>query len=77
MNTIIDKIISVYVRESSLTATHGKFNEYLGTTIDFSKKGKIKFTKYDYISDMIEAVPEEINTGESETLDGDHLFTTK
>ena len=38
VTTIINMIKSSYVRESILTFTCGKFHEYLGITIDFSKK---------------------------------------
>ena len=44
VNTIIDIIISVYVRESLLTVTCEKVHQYLGMTIELSKKGKGKFT---------------------------------
>ena len=45
-------------------------------TIDFSERGKVMFTIYDYISDMIEELPEDMNTGESSTSAGGNLFTT-
>ena len=47
VTTIIDIIISVYVRKYPLTFTRGKVHKYLGMTIDFSKKGKVKFTMYE------------------------------
>ena len=63
LTTIIDLILSVYVRESLLTVTRGKVHEYLGMTIDFSEKGKVKFTRYEYIKDMLKDIPKNINTG--------------
>ena len=59
VTNIIDLIRSVYGRESPLTATHGKVHKYIGMNIDFSKKGKINFTIYDYIDDMLEDLPED------------------
>ena len=76
VTTIIDLISSFYGRESPLIITRGKVHEYLGMTIDFSEKGKGKFIIYDYISDMLEYLPEDTKTGESETPAEYHLFTT-
>ena len=76
MTTIIDIISSVYGRDSPLTFTRRKVHEYLGMTIDFSEKGKGKFIIYDYIADMLEYLPEDTKTGESETPAEYHLFTT-
>ena len=76
VTTIIDIISHVYGRDSPLTVACGKFHEYLGMTIDLSEKGKINFTMYDYISDMLEELPENLKIGEAVTPDGDHLFTT-
>ena len=75
VTTIIDLISSVYVREYQLTATHGKVHEYLGMTIDFSDKDKLKFTMYDCIVNMLEELPEDMKTGEAATPAGDHMFT--
>ena len=76
MATIIDIIISVYGRESPFTVTCEKVHGNLGTTIDFYEKGKVKLNIYDYILYMLEEFPEYTKTGEAETPDGDHLFTT-
>ena len=64
MTTIIYLISSVCGRDYPLTVTRGKFHKYLGIIIDFSEKGKVKFTIYDYIVDMIEDLPEYMNTRE-------------
>ena len=42
--------------------------------IDFSNKGKVKFTMYDYIAVMLDEIPEETKEGEAPTLYGYHLF---
>ena len=76
MTTITDLFSSVYGRESPLTFTRRKVHKYLRITNDFSEKGKVKFTTYDYISDILEDLPEDMKTGEAETTDGDHLLTT-
>ena len=43
-------------------------------TIDFSEKGKLNFTMYDYIVDILEDIPEYMKTGEAAMPDGDHMF---
>ena len=76
VTTIIDLIISVYGRESPLKFTCGKVHENLEMTIDFYEKGKIKFTMYDYIANMLEDLPEDKKEVEAATPSGDHLFRT-
>ena len=76
MTTITDLIRSVYVRESPLTVNSGKFHKYLGITIDFSEKGKVKFTMYDYIANILEELPEDMKTGEAAKPAGNNLFNT-
>ena len=64
MTNIINLIGSVYVRESPLEFTHGKFHEYLVMKIYFYDKGKVKFTIYDYIYNILEDIPEDNNIRE-------------
>ena len=45
--TIINLVKYIYDRESPLTVTRRNFLEYLGMSIYFSKKVKVKFTMYD------------------------------
>ena len=73
VTTITDIISSVYGRESPWIVTRGKVHEYLGMTIDFSEKGKVKFTMYDYISDMLEELLEDTKTEEAAKTAGDPL----
>ena len=54
----------------------GKVHENLEMTIDFYEKGKIKFTMYDYIANMLEDLPEDKKEVEAATPSGDHLFST-
>ena len=54
---IIDLISYVYGRYFPLTVTCGKVHEYLGMTIYFSEKGKVKFTICNYIYNMLEYTP--------------------
>ena len=42
--------------------------------IDYQENGKIKISMIDYIQDMLDDLPEDMN-GEATTPAGDHLFT--
>ena len=42
--------------------------------VDFSEKGKVKFTMYGNILEMIEDIPEGKNTGEASTPVRDNLL---
>ena len=75
LTTVIDIISYICGREYPLTVTRVKFREYLGITIDFSDKGKVKFTMYYSIADMLEDLPEDINTGEAATPSRYHMLT--
>jgi hypothetical protein len=56
-----------------LAATTGDVHDYLGLTIDYSKKNKVIFTMYDYLEDIIESMPDDMN-GTSPTPASDNLF---
>jgi hypothetical protein len=56
-----------------LAATTGDIHDYLGLTIDYSEKGKVKFTMYDYLEDIVEGMPGDMN-GTSPTPASDNLF---
>jgi hypothetical protein len=43
-------------------------------TIDYSEDGKVKFTMYDYLEDILEESPEDMK-GTTRTVASDHLFT--
>ena len=60
VTTIIDIISSIYGRQSPVTVIHGNVHIYIGMTIDLSNKGKVNFTMYDYIGDIIKDLPEYI-----------------
>eukprot|EP00957_Ditylum_brightwellii_P086682 6596091-Ditylum_brightwellii.AAC.1 len=44
-----------------LCTTRGKVHNYLGMTIDFTKKGKVKISMVDYLKEVIEDFPEELS----------------
>ena len=61
-------------KESPLVTSRGKVLEYLGMMLDYSVRGKVKLSMYDYIKKIIEEAPEEM-TGTAKTPATGHLFT--
>jgi Reverse transcriptase (RNA-dependent DNA polymerase)/Zinc knuckle len=59
--------------EAPLTVTRGKVHDYLGMTIDFSTPSKVKFTMVDYIKNMLDELPNDMD-GEMATPAAAHLF---
>ena len=54
MTSILAEMDDWYGEIAPLTVTRGKVHEYLGMTIDYSEEGKVEFTMYDYIDDLLE-----------------------
>jgi hypothetical protein len=48
-------------------------HDYLGITIDYSKKQKVKFTMYDYLEDILDEIPDDMK-GTAPTPASDNLF---
>jgi hypothetical protein len=44
-----------------LAATTGMIHDYLGITIDYSEIGKVKFTMFDYLEDILAEMPVDTN----------------
>jgi hypothetical protein len=59
--------------QKPLAATTGLIHDYLGITIDYSEKGKVKFTMYDYLKDILDKMPKDMN-GTAPTPASDNLF---
>jgi hypothetical protein len=62
-----------YGVEAPLTITRGKKHKYLGMTINYSKKGKVKITMIPYIKNMLAEIPNDM-AGKSATPASSHLF---
>jgi hypothetical protein len=56
-----------------LAATTGMIHDYLGITIDYSEKQKVKFTMYDYLEDILNEMPDDMK-GTAPTPASDNLF---
>jgi hypothetical protein len=73
VTSILKQINDEYGKVSPLTETRGKVHEYLGMTIDFSNPGKVMFTMFPYIQNMLNDLPEDMQ-GEAVTPAAHHLF---
>jgi hypothetical protein len=56
-----------------LAATTGMRHDYLGITIDYSKMGRVKFTMYDYLEDILDEMPDGMN-GTAPTPASSNMF---
>ena len=59
----------------AVTGTRGKKHVYLGMTLDYSTPGEVKVDMVNYVKEMIEDFPEELN-GKVATVSNQHLFDT-
>ena len=75
LNKIINQLNEVFGSDDNiLTASYGKIHEYLGMTIDWSTKGKVVFTMYDYLEDILSEALTDFG-GEDVTPAISELFT--
>jgi hypothetical protein len=56
-----------------LAATTGLIHDYLGITIDYSEVNRVKFTMYDYLEDILDEMPDDMN-GTAPTPASANLF---
>jgi len=70
---IIKMLNKKFGKESPLTTTRGRVLEYLGMTLDYSTKGKVKISMYDYIDKLLTELPSDMN-GTAKTPAASHLF---
>jgi len=51
-----------YGKFGKVTATFGDRHDYLGMTIDFSKRGKVRFDMTEYVGKMLDSFPEKLRS---------------
>jgi len=73
VSDIIKKLEDKFGQESLLVTSQGIIVEYLGMCINYTIKGKVKISMYEYIDKMLEELPSDMN-GVSTTLAPLHLF---
>jgi hypothetical protein len=71
---VIDLLESQFGKEAPLTVARGKVHEYLGMTIDYTEKGKVKFSMAEYIKGMLNELPDDLGDGEAPTPASKYLF---
>jgi hypothetical protein len=75
VNTDIIKIINDdFGKESPITITRGNVHDYLGMTLNYSERGKVKIKMLDYIDKMLADLPAEMG-GEAPSPGDNHLLT--
>ena len=72
---VINQLRDIYGKTDPMTENIGKIHEYLGMTVDYSNKGEVKITMYDYVQKMINDLNEDM-IGVKKTAAPDHLFRT-
>ena len=61
-------------KEDKLTKNRGNIHEYLGMTIDYSIQGKVVFTMFDFLEDIIVEAPEDLKNQLSRYPGNNKLF---
>ena len=75
VNNILEKLENKFGGNAALVTTKGKIHDYLGMTIDYSKKGLVAVTMFDYLQDIVSTLPESLQTNRCfNTPAADHLF---
>ena len=46
-------------KESPLTTNRGKILEYLGLTLDYSEKGRVRISMYEYVKKIVDESPDD------------------
>ena len=75
VNGVIKKLEEKFGQESPFVTSQGKKIEYLGMCIDYTVKGKVKISMYDFIDKMLAELPSDMN-GVSTTPTALYLFMT-
>ena len=70
---IIKQLEGEFAKEAPLSITRGKVHDYLGMTPDFTIDGKVQIKMIDYIENMLEELPADMD-GEAATPAPSHLF---
>ena len=70
---MVEAIIRLLNEKSLITTTRVRVLEYLGMTLDYTTKGKVKISMYNYIDKLLTELPLDIN-GSIKTPGTSHLF---
>ena len=76
LDNFIEALNTKFGREKKLEKTKGFVQEYLGLTIDFLLPGKVVFSMFDYLEDIVVEAPLDLKMGpKHKTLVSGKLFT--
>jgi hypothetical protein len=71
---IIKRINDKFGKEAPITITIGTVHDYLGVTLDYSERGRVKIKMLDYVDKMLADLPAEMD-GEAPSPAANHLLT--
>ena len=74
LKEFVNDLRKEFGREHQLSENIGKLHDYLGITIDYSLKGKVVFTMFDYLEDIIVECPADLKKATSIFPANDNLF---
>eukprot|EP00957_Ditylum_brightwellii_P112576 8581787-Ditylum_brightwellii.AAC.2 len=73
-NREVTKMLQILEKKyGKMQTTQGKVHDYLGMTLDFRKRGKVKVGMVKYAKEIIETFPKKIE-GSVNTPAAEHLF---
>ena len=70
----MNQLCKEFGKEHELSKNIGKLHGYLGITIDYSIKGKVVFTMFDYLKDIIVECPDDFKKATPIFPANDNLF---
>jgi len=70
---ILKQLTLKFGQDGPLTTNRGKVLDYLGMTIHYQVKGKVKFSMLEYINKLLEKVPHDMD-GTAKTPAAKNLF---
>ena len=74
LEDLIIQLNGAFGNDGPLTVHRGKKHDYLGMWLNYSLDGKVQVQMYDYIDNMLAALPEDMR-GTVTSPAADHLFT--
>ena len=77
LDEFVEKLKSVFGKEDELNENSEKLHEYLGLTIHYNLLGKVAFTMFEYLEDIIAKASEELKPSRCVHPCNDNLFKIK
>ena len=65
LKEFVNQLPKEFGKEHQLSKNIGKLHDYLGITNDYSVKGKVVFTMFDYLEDIIVECPDDLKKATS------------